>query len=59
MSRIVIITGKGGVGKTSVIAAHALKAARSGMNTLLASADAAHNLGDVFEVLTHGERITV
>lgn len=59
MSRIVIITGKGGVGKTSVIAAHALKAARSGMNTLLASADVAHNLGDVFEVLTHGERITV
>ena len=56
MSRIIIFTGKGGVGKTSVVAAHALRAARGGMNTLLVSADMAHNLGDVFEIRTHGER---
>jgi arsenite-transporting ATPase len=56
MSRIIIFTGKGGVGKTSVVAAHALRAARGGMNTLLVSADMAHNLGDVFEIKTHGER---
>ncbi len=55
MSRIIIFTGKGGVGKTSVISAHALRAARSGMNTLLVSADMAHNLGDVFETETGGE----
>ena len=54
MSRIIIFTGKGGVGKTSVVAAHALRAARSGMNTLLVSADMAHNLGDVFEIETGG-----
>ena len=42
MSRIIIFTGKGGVGKTSVVAAHALRAARGGMNTLLVSADMAH-----------------
>ena len=54
MSRIIIFTGKGGVGKTSVISAHALRAARSGINTLLVSADMAHNLGDVFGTGTGG-----
>ena len=55
MQRIIIFTGKGGVGKTSVIAAHALRSAREGKKTLLVSADMAHNLGDVFEVRTGGE----
>ena len=50
MQRITIFTGKGGVGKTSIIAAHALRSAREGKKTLLVSADMAHNLGDVFEV---------
>lgn len=59
MSRIIIFTGKGGVGKTSVVAAHALLAARSGINTLLVSADMAHNLGDVFEIETGGARAAV
>lgn len=49
MGRIIIFTGKGGVGKTSVAAAHAWKAAQKGMNTLLVSADMAHNLSDLFE----------
>ena len=55
MSRIIIFTGKGGVGKTSIIAAHALRSAREEKRTLLVSADMAHNLGDVFEVETLGE----
>ncbi len=48
MGRIIIITGKGGVGKTSLAAAHAMKSAREGKRTLLASADMAHNIGDIF-----------
>ncbi len=47
--RIIIFTGKGGVGKTSVAAAHALKSAREGKRTLLVSTDMAHNLSDIFE----------
>lgn len=50
MSRIYIFTGKGGVGKTSVAAAHAVKSAEEGKRTLLVSADMAPNLGDVFGV---------
>lgn len=48
--RIIIFTGKGGVGKSSVAAAHALKSAEQGKNTLLVSTDMAHNLGDIFEI---------
>ncbi|MBQ3789864.1 MAG: ArsA family ATPase [Lachnospiraceae bacterium] len=48
--RIIIFTGKGGVGKSSVAAAHALKSASQGKSTLLVSTDMAHNLGDIFEV---------
>lgn len=49
MGRIVVFTGKGGVGKTSVAAAHAVKSAEEGKKTLLVSADMAHNLGDIFQ----------
>ena len=59
MSRIIIFTGKGGVGKTSIIAAHAVRSAREGKRTLLVSADMAHNLGDVFEVETKGQNTEV
>lgn len=48
MARIIIFTGKGGVGKTSIAAAHALKAAKEGMKTLIVSTDMAHNLSDIF-----------
>lgn len=47
--RILIFTGKGGVGKTSIAAAHAVKAAKEGVNTLLVSTDMAHNLSDLFQ----------
>ena len=49
MNRIYIFTGKGGVGKSSVASAHALKSAEEGKRTLLVSTDMAHNLGDIFE----------
>lgn len=49
MKRIYIFTGKGGVGKSSIAAAHAVKSAEEGTKTLLVSTDMAHNLGDIFE----------
>ena len=48
MNRIIIFTGKGGVGKTSTAAAHALKASMEGLKTLIVSTDMAHNLSDIF-----------
>ena len=45
--RLVLYTGKGGVGKTTTAAATALAAATRGRRTLIVSADAAHSLGDV------------
>ena len=48
MSKIYIFTGKGGVGKSSVAAAHAVKSALEGKRTILVSTDMAHNLGDIF-----------
>lgn len=48
MKQIYIFTGKGGVGKSSVAAAHAVKSAQDGKKTLLISTDMAHNLGDIF-----------
>jgi arsenite-transporting ATPase len=47
--RIVLYTGKGGVGKTTTAAATAVCAAARGRRTLVLSADAAHSLGDVLE----------
>ena len=47
--RLVLYTGKGGVGKTTTAAATAVIAAQRGRRTLVASADAAHSLGDVLE----------
>lgn len=49
MTRILVFTGKGGVGKTSVAAATAWKEAAQGKRTLLASTDAAHSVGDVLD----------
>jgi arsenite-transporting ATPase len=47
--RLVLYTGKGGVGKTTTAAAAAVVAAERGRRTLIASADTAHSLGDVFD----------
>lgn len=46
--RLILYTGKGGVGKTTTAAATAAWAAERGLRTLVVSADAAHSLGDVF-----------
>jgi arsenite/tail-anchored protein-transporting ATPase len=47
--RTILYTGKGGVGKTSVAAATALKASVAGKNVLVMSTDPAHSLADVFD----------
>ena len=47
--RTILYTGKGGVGKTSVAAATALKASRAGKRVLVMSTDPAHSLSDAFD----------
>lgn len=49
-SKILLVTGKGGVGKTTVSAATAVAAADGGAKTLVMSTDPAHSLEDAFEV---------
>src|SRR2546423_9888299 len=53
--RILLFTGKGGVGKTTVAAATALRAARSGQRVLAMSSDPAHSLADSFDLPIGGE----
>lgn len=48
-ARIILCTGKGGVGKTSVAAATALRGAAAGLRTVVISTDPAHSLGDCLE----------
>lgn len=55
MSRILLFTGKGGVGKTTAAAATATLAARSGLKTLVVSTDTAHSLADALGVRAGGE----
>ncbi|MDI3482684.1 MAG: arsenite/tail-anchored protein-transporting ATPase [Candidatus Methanomethylophilaceae archaeon] len=52
--RIIIYTGKGGVGKTSVAAATAKRCAASGKRTLVMSTDSAHSLSDSLELQLDG-----
>ncbi len=47
--RILLYTGKGGVGKTSISAATALRCADLGYRTAVLSTDPAHSLGDSFD----------
>jgi arsenite-transporting ATPase len=48
--RVILFTGKGGVGKTTTAASTAVHAARAGIKTLVMSTDAAHSLGDALAV---------
>jgi len=48
--RVILFTGKGGVGKTSVAAATAVQCAKSGYRTVVMSTDPAHSLGDSFDI---------
>ncbi len=45
-----MFTGKGGVGKTTVAAATAVRAAEAGLRTIVVSTDPAHSLADAFDV---------
>ena len=49
MEKFVFFGGKGGVGKTTVSCAYALKCARNGLETLVVSTDPAHSTTDVFD----------
>ena len=53
------MTGKGGVGKTTMAAATAFAAAERGARTLLVSTDAAHSLSDVLDTELGAEPMTV
>ncbi|MBE1592649.1 ArsA family ATPase [Nonomuraea angiospora] len=48
--RVLLFTGKGGVGKTTAAAATATLAARRGLKTLIVSTDTAHSLADALDV---------
>ncbi|RNC29776.1 MAG: Arsenical pump-driving ATPase [Candidatus Dichloromethanomonas elyunquensis] len=48
--RIILYTGKGGVGKTSIAAASAVQSAKKGKKTLVVSTDRAHSLGDSLDL---------
>src|SRR3954470_7071317 len=58
--RILLFTGKGGVGKTTSAAATAVRCADAGLRTLVMSTDPAHSLADAFgvELGTHATEIT-
>jgi arsenite-transporting ATPase len=56
--RILLFSGKGGVGKTSLAAATGLELSRLGYRTLVMSVDPAHSLADAFDIETelfHGK----
>ena len=49
--RVILFTGKGGVGKTSISAATAIRSAQLGHRTIVVSTDPAHSLGDSFDTV--------
>ena len=53
--RIILYTGKGGVGKTSVAAATARRCAAAGLRTVVLSTDPAHSLSDSLEATLGGD----
>ncbi|MEW9124711.1 MAG: ArsA family ATPase [Thermotaleaceae bacterium] len=57
--RIILYTGKGGVGKTSVAAATASKIANEGKRVLVVSTDQAHSLGDSFDIKLSNEPLKI
>jgi arsenite-transporting ATPase len=50
VTRILLFTGKGGVGKTTTAAATAVRCADAGLRTIVLSTDPAHSLADAFDV---------
>ncbi len=57
MTEFIFFSGKGGVGKTSMACAHAVRYADEGKRTLIVTTDPASNLADVFEQ-TIGHHVT-
>jgi len=57
--RIIVHTGKGGVGKTSISAATALRCAEMGLRTIVISTDTAHSLADSLDVKVGPEPISI
>lgn len=57
--RIILFTGKGGVGKTTIAAATAHRCAELGYKTLIYSTDAAHSLSDSFDKEIGKKRVTI
>lgn len=57
--RVVLFTGKGGVGKSTIAAGTAALAAETGLRTLVLSTDAAHSLADAFAVEVGAEPTAV
>ncbi|MEL7567419.1 MAG: TRC40/GET3/ArsA family transport-energizing ATPase [Dehalobacterium sp.] len=57
--RIILYTGKGGVGKTSIAAASAVKSAKQGLKTLIVSTDPAHSLGDSLDMKLGAEPVEI
>jgi len=56
--RVLLFSGKGGVGKTSLAAATGVRLAQMGVDTLVMSVDPAHSLADAFDLETdlfHGD----
>jgi anion-transporting ArsA/GET3 family ATPase len=47
--RVILFTGKGGVGKTGISTATAIACARRGKSTIVISTDTAHSLSDVLD----------
>ncbi len=59
MTRVIVHTGKGGVGKTTVAAATALRCADRGQRTIVLSTDAAHSLGDALDTRLGAEPLPI
>ena len=57
--RVLLFTGKGGVGKTTVAAATALRCAELGHRTIVVSTDPAHSLADAYDRPLNGRPIAV
>lgn len=57
--RLILMTGKGGVGKTSMAAATGLRCAELGYKTLVLSTDPAHSLADSFDIPLGHEAVKI
>lgn len=57
--KIIIFTGKGGVGKSSIASACAIKSSNNKYKTIIISTDSAHSLSDLFKIKSSDEIIKI